>query len=221
MTQALKGFDATDSGLHLEAERQKLHHLISFHQLCGNGLYVRAYEAWTELNQRYFNGSLNCPTLEIGITPYGKCAGYYSPEFNPGKIMLHQSMGLTLATLQHEMGHQWQHQIGNALYPLKGGKGGREDWHHCQSWAAFCQHTDRIDGVDRGRYVWKKQTTRSIEGVRQKAWNFFAVDGSPTQIEDGDQIGTTGFHSQHLLGQNLDGSVMTAEELAAFMELEA
>ncbi|WP_413405352.1 hypothetical protein [Synechococcus sp. MIT S9510] len=38
----LEGFAGTDSGLHLEAERQKLHHLMAFHQLCGNDLYVAA-----------------------------------------------------------------------------------------------------------------------------------------------------------------------------------
>ena len=132
MSSPLKGFDHNDSGLHLEAERSKLQHLIAFHQLCGNDLYVAAYNAWAELNLRYFNNALNCPLIEIGITPYGKCGGYYSPAQNPGRIMLHQSMGIhSRAVLQHEMGHQWQHQIGNAIYPAKGGKGGRPDWHHC------------------------------------------------------------------------------------------
>lgn len=222
MTQPLEGFNGTTSGLHLPDERQKLHHLIEFNRLCGNDLYVNAYKAWEELNWTYFNGSLNCPLIEVGITPYGMCSGFYSPHTNPGQIMLHQSMGLTLATLQHEMGHQWQHQIGDALYPLKGGKGGREDWHHCQSWAVFCTHTDAIDGIERGRYIWQKQTTRSIEGVRQKAWNYYLPDGSRIDERlDGDNIGTTRFHSQHLLGENLDGTVMTEAELTAFMELEA
>ena len=209
----LEGFYGTDSGLHLESERQKLHHLMAFHQLCGNELYVAAFKSWEELNRRYFNGGLNVPLIEIGITPYGKCSGYYRPATNPGQIMLHQSMGLSRTTLQHEMGHQWQHQMGNDLYPAKGGKGGREDWHHCQSWAAFCQHTDQIDGVDRGRYIWKKQTTRSIDGLRQKAWMYFQVDGSRTEIEDGDLVGTTMFSSSAPKGLGLAGESIQEVEL--------
>ena len=216
MAATLAGFDATDSGLHLKAEQQKLHHLVSFHQLCGNDLYVTAYKAWEELNWTYFSGSLNCPLIEVGITPYGKCSGYYSPESNPGQIMLHQSMGLTRTTLQHEMGHQWQHQIGLKLYPLMGGKGGkRPDWHHCQSWAAFCSHTDQIDGIDRGRYIWKKQTTRSKDGQRFKAWNYSTPDGNRAELLEGDNIGTTGFSSLKLRGLHLDGTAISKKELEA------
>lgn len=217
MTSALAGFECTDSGLHLETEQQKLHHLISFNQLCGNDLYVTAYKAWEELNWTYFNGSLNCPLIEVGITAYGHCAGFYSPHTNPGKIVLHQSMGVARSTLQHEMGHQWQHQIGQQLYPLilMGGKGDRPDWHHRQSWAAFCTHTDAIDGVERGRYIWKKQTSRSENGKRFKAWNYFTLDGQPADLTDGDNIGTTGFHSLKLQGLRFDGTTMSREEIDA------
>jgi hypothetical protein len=215
MAQPLEGFSNSDSGLHLESEQQKLFHLVSFHQLCGNALYVTAYKAWEELNWTYFNGSLNCPLIEIGITPYGKCSGSYSPHTNPGRIILHKSMGLTRTTLQHEMGHQWQHQIGFKLYPLMGGKGDRDDWHHCQSWAAFCTNTDAIDGVERGRYIWKKQTSRSIDGQRFKAWKYATPDGQTAELIEGDQIGTTGFHSFKLRGKRLDGTSFTREEIEA------
>lgn len=220
MTETLEGFSSTESGLHLDAEKQKLHHLTEFHKLCGNDLYVTAYAAWEELNWTYFNGSLNCPLIEVGITPYGKCSGYYSPQTNPGQIVLHQSMGVNRLVLQHEMGHQWQHQIGFALYPLMGGKGDREDWHHCQSWAAFCQHTDQVDGADRGRYLWKKQTTRSVGGVRTKAWNYFLPDGSKVATELGltDLTGTTCFGSVALRGVRLDGRRMTKAQVEALSD---
>ncbi|KZR93118.1 hypothetical protein MITS9509_00995 [Synechococcus sp. MIT S9509] len=47
----LEGFAGTDSGLHLEAKRQKLHHLMAFHQLCGNDLYVAAFKACRETEE--------------------------------------------------------------------------------------------------------------------------------------------------------------------------
>ena len=222
VSTALDGFTRTDSGLHLPAEQQKLHHLKEFHRLCGNHLYVDAYEAWQELNWRYFNGSLNCPLIEIGITPYGAAAGLYCPDTNPGHILLHQTSGLNQATLQHEMGHQWQHQIGLALYPLMGGKGGRSDWHHCQSWAAFCEHTDRVDQVERGRYIWQKQTTKTTEGIRHKGWNYFLPDGSKLEAKlPTDRIGATNFHSKALAFLRLDGSPFSDWERDAWLNSEA
>jgi len=210
MDHLFLGFGGTDSGLHLEDEKAKLHHLVGFHQLCGNKQYVHVYRACEELNWQYFNGGLNCPLIEVGLTPYGKCSGYYDPNQNPGRILLHQSMGIQRGTLQHEMGHQWQHQVGFKLYPLKGGKGDRDDWHYCQSWAVFCQHTDRVDGVSRGHHLWKKQTSRMIAGKRQKAWNWFLADGTkvPEPLPS-DRKDISRFHSsvQHRL--RLDGTTIT------------
>jgi hypothetical protein len=195
----LVGFTNTDSGLHLEDEKQKLFHLIEFHRLCGNEQYVRAYELWREYNWRYFGGSLNVPLIEIGITAYGGSLGHYDPSTTPGRILIHQSLG-GRDTLQHELGHQWQHQIGKVLYPAVGQDGS----HWCQSWLAFCLHTDEVDGYRRGeRYLYRGVSSKTVEGKKRKVYYYVDIAGNrytEDEITAEDYIDLSHFHTSVFSG---------------------
>lgn len=135
-------------------------------------LGVWTYDAYAELNRRYFDGLVVLKTVQWGITPYGGSLGFYNPAFDT--IMLHQSIiksssaisndpwglghiiGKRLAydVLLHEMIHQFLFQQG-AYAP-------DDDAHNCQAWCDELNRIGRILGLDSYHTPLRKTTKRVI-----------------------------------------------------------
>jgi hypothetical protein len=49
-----------------------------------------AYDTWQSLKGKYFPGNLEVGPIEWGLTEWGGCLGYFTPEVN--KITLHKSL---------------------------------------------------------------------------------------------------------------------------------
>lgn len=193
------GLNRTDSGLHLRTERDKLYHLREFNRLSGRDELVRCYNFWEKFNEDYFNGILDTPQIEIGITAYGNCSGLYT--YGKNVITLHQGMGNNQGILQHEMGHQWQGQIGRQLFELKG----HDDSHWCQAWIAYCKLTLLKDG-ENVEPLYKKQTRRMIDSrTSKKCWNWFDINGEKQGLtvmgRDADLFEASRFESPLLTGK--------------------
>ena len=197
MEQKIKeqfGLDRTDCGLHLEVERQKLHHLREYNRLSNRQAWVTAYDLWEQFNWHYFNGVLFTPLIDVGITPYSGSSGYHCSRTNT--ITLHKSLGYSQGTLQHEMGHQWQTQIGEKLFTGVG----HDDSHWNQSWLAFCTLTDLIDGTERELF-YKKKSMRSVKGKRSKVWNWYDLYNEKrmtTSVDEDSVSNLSGYHSRIL-----------------------